>query len=84
VDQWIHDLGCLFGHSGKFKTIFKQIASSENGSITTIKPLSTNRWTVRTPAIKAVLTQYEVILAALEELVSAKGAVTAPRASGGM
>ena len=36
---------------------------------------------LRTPAIKSVLTQYEVILAALEELASTKG-VTAPRASG--
>ena len=36
---------------------------------------------MRTPAIKSVLTQYEVILAALEGLDSSKG-VTAPRASG--
>ena len=69
---------------GNSKQFLNRSATSENGSFTTIKPLSTNRWTVRTPAIKAVLIQYEVILAALEELASAKGAVTAPRASGGM
>jgi hypothetical protein len=79
--QWIHDLGCLFGQSGKFKTIFKQIAISENGSLTTIKPLCATRWTVRTPAIKSVLTQYEVVLVALEEMASAKEEVLAPRAS---
>lgn len=76
------DLGCLFGQSGKFKTIFKQIAISENGSFTTIKPLCATRWTVRTPAIKSVLTQYEVVLAALEEMASDKRSVSAPRARG--
>ena len=38
--QWrASDLGGLFGQSGKFKTIFKQIAMTENVSFTTIKPL---------------------------------------------
>ena len=35
-----------------------------------------------TPAIKSVLTQYEVVLAALEEMASDKGSVSAPRARG--
>ncbi|KAK0144264.1 Zinc finger MYM-type protein 1 [Merluccius polli] len=80
--HWIHDLGCLFGQSGKFKTIFKQIAISENGSVTTIKPLCATRWTVRTPAIKSVLAQYELVMAALEEMAAVKGSVSAPRARG--
>ena len=30
--QWVHELGRLFGISGKFKTIFKSIATSDTGS----------------------------------------------------
>ncbi len=30
--QWTHELGCLFGQSGKFKTIFKSVAKSTSGS----------------------------------------------------
>ncbi|XP_070412030.1 zinc finger MYM-type protein 1-like [Nothobranchius furzeri] len=68
--QWVHELGCLFAQSGKCKTIFKDICISKKGSFTSIKPLCATRWTVRTPAIRAVLTQYESILAALEEMAS--------------
>ncbi|XP_070403865.1 zinc finger MYM-type protein 1-like [Nothobranchius furzeri] len=68
--QWVHELGCLFAQSGKCKTIFKDICISKKGSFTSIKPLCATRWTVRIPAIRAVLTQYESILAALEEMAS--------------
>lgn len=37
--QWVNELGHLFGRSGKFKTIFCNIATSEHGLFTTLKPL---------------------------------------------
>ncbi len=77
--QWTHELGCLFGQSGKFKTIFKSVAKSTSGSYITLKPLCPTRWTVRTPAIDAILGQYEAVLAALEEMASSD---TASRANG--
>ncbi|KAK0144467.1 Zinc finger MYM-type protein 1 [Merluccius polli] len=81
--HWIHELGCLFAQSGKCKTIFKDIATSSTGSYTSIKPLCATRWTVHAPAIRAVLSQYNAILSALEEMASAKVTDnTAPRANG--
>ncbi len=80
--QWTHELGCLFGQSGKFKTIFKSVAKSTSGSYITLKPLCPTRWTVRTPAIDAILGQYEAVLAALEEMASSNTSDTASRANG--
>ncbi|KAK0150020.1 Zinc finger MYM-type protein 1 [Merluccius polli] len=70
---WVHDLGVLFKKSGKSKAIFKDIAVAETGSYTTLKPLCPTRWTVRTPAVRAVLGQYECVLTALEEIGSGSG-----------
>ncbi|XP_016419414.1 zinc finger MYM-type protein 1-like [Sinocyclocheilus rhinocerous] len=80
--QWIHELGCLFGQSGKFKTIFKSVAKSTSGCYTTLKPLCPTRWTVRTPAINSVLTQYEAVLTALEKMASSSTHDTASKANG--
>ena len=82
--HWIHELGCLLAQSGKCKTIFKDIATSTTSSFTYIKPLCATRWTVRTPAIRAVLSQYNAILSALEEMASAAKVTdnTASRANG--
>ncbi len=81
--QWIHELGCLFAQSGKCKTIFKDIATSNTGSFTSIKPLCATRWTVRTPSIRATLAQYGSILTALEEMASSNVTDnTASRANG--
>ncbi len=80
--QWTHELGCLFGQSGKLKTIFKSVAKSTSGSYITLKPLCPTRWTVRTPAIDAILGQYEAVLAALEEMASSNTSDTASRANG--
>ena len=44
--QWVHEVGHLFGLSGKFKTTFCNISTSEHGSFTTLKPLCPTRWTV--------------------------------------
>lgn len=34
----VHKLGTIFNQSGKFKTVFKEIAKSEHGNIKTLKP----------------------------------------------
>lgn len=61
--QWIHELGCLCGQAGKFKTIHlkqkKSVAKATSGCYTTLKTLCPTRWTVHTPAINSVLNQYE-------------------------
>lgn len=82
--HWIHELGCLFSQSGKCKTIFKNIAMSSTGSFTSIKPLCATRWTVRAPAIRAVLSQYNAILSALEEMASAKVTDNTPSRANGV
>ena len=50
----VHELGGFFNQSGKFKVIFQEIAKSKHG-FTLLKPLCPTRWTVRTPAIRSVL-----------------------------
>ncbi len=65
----VHELGVLFNQSGKFKAIFTAIAKSDHSSPhTSLKPLCPTRWTVRTPAIRSVLTQYKSVLTATEEM----------------
>uniref|UniRef100_A0A9J8A5F5 Uncharacterized protein n=1 Tax=Cyprinus carpio carpio TaxID=630221 RepID=A0A9J8A5F5_CYPCA len=64
----VHKLGTLFNQSGKFKTVFKEIAKSEHGNIKTLKPLCPTRWVVRMSAIRAVLGQYKAVLLSLEEM----------------
>ena len=53
----VHKLGTLYHQSGKYKTIFKEIAQSEAGSFITLKPLCPTRWLVRLVAIQAVVGQ---------------------------
>lgn len=66
--SWVHQLGILFGQSGKFKSISENIATSENTPLTTLKPLCPIRCTVRNSAVIAVLGQYERVLSSLEEM----------------
>ncbi|XP_051797058.1 zinc finger MYM-type protein 1-like [Acanthochromis polyacanthus] len=66
--DWVHQLGVLCGQSGKFKQMFHQIAKSDHGTPSTLKPLCETRWTVRHDAIRSVLTQYDSVLTALEEM----------------
>lgn len=80
--QWVHEVGHLFGLSGKFKTIFCNIATSEHGSFSTLKPLCPTRWTVRVAAVHSVLKQYEAVLLSLEEMASTGGSETATKANG--
>ncbi len=79
--QWVHELGILFGQSGKFKSLFKEVAKSVQGSFQTIRPLCPTRWTVRSSAIHAVLNQYESVMLALNEM-AAGSSDTANRANG--
>lgn len=79
--QWVHELGILFGQSGKFKSLFKEVAKSVQGSFQTIRPLCPTRWTVCSSAIHAVLKQYESVMLALSEM-AAGSTDTANRANG--
>lgn len=80
--QWVHELGHLFGLSGRFKTIFCNIATSEHGSFTTLTPLCPILWTLRVPAVHSVLKQYDALLLSLEEMASTCGSETATKANG--
>ncbi len=71
----------MFGQSGKFKSLFKEVAKSVQGSFQTIRPLCPTRWTVRSSAIHAVLNQYESVMLALNEM-AAGSSDTANRANG--
>jgi len=54
--DWVHQLGTLCGLSGKYKEMFHQIATSDHGTFTALKPLCQTRWSVRQSAIRSVLT----------------------------
>lgn len=60
--QLVNDFGVLCYASGNFKSLFRNIASSDNeGPVYNIKPLCPTRWLVRIPAIRATLQQYGLI-----------------------
>lgn len=76
--DWIHELGTFFGQSGKLKDKFKAIVVAEGeGPPLSIRPLCPTRWTVRSPAICAVLNA----LNALDEM-AASNSGSASRAEG--
>ena len=59
----------LIHYSPKRTSLFLSLQSQlSSGSTTTLKPLCPTRWTVRTAAISAVLTNYSVLCVALEEI----------------
>lgn len=66
--DWVHQLRVMSGQSDKLKQMFHQIAISDHGTSSPLKPLCETRWTVRHGAIRSVLTQYDSILPALEEM----------------
>ena len=74
--QLINDFGVLCNQSGKVKSLFAKIASSESDldndessarPIKNIKPLCPTRWFVRMLAINNALKQYLLIMKTLEE-----------------
>ena len=78
-----HELGVLFSQSGKFKAIFTAIAKSDRTAThTSLKPLCPIRWTVQTPAMRSVLTQYESVLTATKEMSQSTTMEMSARASG--
>ncbi len=80
--DWIHDLGTFFGQSSGLKDKFKAIVAAEGeGPAVAIRPLCPTRWTVRSPAIRAVLSQYGMVLNALDEM-AASHSESASRAEG--
>lgn len=82
--QSIHELGTFFAQSGKLKNTFKSIvAAAGEGPVLSTRPLCPTRWTVRSSSIHAVLTQYEVVLNALEEMAASNcSSESASRAQG--
>ena len=79
----VNELGVLCNSSGKFKTLFSNIAASENGGIVhSLKPLCPTRWLVRIPAIQATMQQYATILSTLLEAQESCSTETAAKASG--
>lgn len=80
--QWVHELGHPFGLSGKFKTIFCNIATSEHGLVTTLRPLCRTRWTVSIPSVHSFLKQYDSVLRSLEEMASTAGSESATKTTG--
>ena len=80
--QWTHELGTLTNMSGKFKGIFSEVAAASEGPSTSLKPLCPTRWTVRGPAVRAVLSQYESVLTSLEEMGANSGTSTGAKANG--
>ena len=66
--QWVHDLGTLSKISGKFKATFSAAVAASERPSASLRPLCPTRWTVRGPAVRAVLSQYDCVLSSLEEM----------------
>ena len=78
--QYANELGVLISRSGKFKSIFANIAASENESVSSIRPLCPTRWLCRGSTIRNILDQYTVVLQSLEEMSTETNSETAARA----
>ena len=74
--QLINDFGVLCNQSGKYKSLFAKIASSESDLnnnesfarlVKNIKTLCPIQWLVRMPAINNALEQYSLIMKTLKE-----------------
>ena len=60
--QLVNEFGVLCNASGKFKSIFVDIASdSDDGPVRNIKPLCATRWLVRLSALQSAIRQYTTI-----------------------
>lgn len=69
VLQWVHELGTLSKISGKFKATFSAAVAASEGPSASLRPLCPTRWTVRGPAVRAVLSHvYACVLSSLEEM----------------
>lgn len=80
--QWVHELGTLSKLSGKFKGMFSAAVASSEGPSASLRPLCPTRWTVKGPAIRAVLSQYESVLSSLEEMGANNSTSSGAKANG--
>ena len=78
----VHELGLLYGHSSKYRAVFREVATSGEGSFTTLKPLCPTRWLCRSPALQSVIDQYEAVLESLYDMSQSSSGEIATKASG--
>jgi hypothetical protein len=78
----VHELGVLYSRSSKYRAVFRKVATSSEGSLTTLKPLCPTRWLCRTPALQAVINQYTVVLESLADLSQSTNGDVATKANG--
>ena len=77
--QVVNELGVLFSQSMPVRNAFsKIIAESDVGrrAYMQIRPLCPTRWLVRVKAVTSLLSQYESVLACLEEMSTARSSVS--------
>ena len=73
----VHELGCIYKNSGKFKNLYLELHSNdaESPSPSRLKPICPTRWLTRLSAVVSVLSNYEAILEALEKAAAEFGTV---------
>ena len=75
------ELGVLYKHSGKYKTMFDS-ACNVYDSPKTIKPICPTRLLCRVRSMASVIDQYEAVLSSLENLSTTGCGATATKATG--
>lgn len=80
----VHELGKLYGASGKFKNLYLNLHadSAETPAPSRLKPICPTRWLTRQPAVESVLQNYSDVIDALQDAASTFGSNTACRANG--
>lgn len=78
----VHELGLLYGRSSKYRAVFREVATSGEGSFTTLKPLCPTRCLCRSPALQSVIDQYEAVLESLSDMSQSSNGEIATKASG--
>lgn len=72
----INELGNLFLKSGKLKNIMKDIASTSELQVSTIRPLCLTRWLARVESARALLILFPIVIDSLEKIRSNNPKVT--------
>ncbi len=80
--QWTHELGCLFGQSGKFKTISSLLQSPQVVPTSHSNLCAQHDGQCAPQPLTAILVNMRQVLAALEEMASSNTSDTASRANG--
>ena len=78
----VHELGVLYGRSSKYRAVFREVATSGEGSFTTLKPLCPTRWLCRSPALQSVIDQYEAVIESLSDTSQSSNGDIAAKANG--